>query len=410
MGNSFSSKSAKHEENKSLPSEAKENAVAKSKSKKRRKKSEKQVEKKESNATAKKKSSFTKRFQENPTKKKKKRTKTDNKDDLEFQDSVPDNNQINFPKIVISTPSDVEASLEQKTPEHKTSLANSQRLKKPEESKEIPSEESSMPEEAADVPADAVKQADDSELIKREDYNPTNIKATKPANMDADDDLAKNEKSIKTLNIETNNPANEADTVLKDFINLADTSEVRETKPNNVCYSAEQNDAIIDTEVVSLISDLLRQTLESEQADAAHEILNKHTCAQHDTIDPLTQGAKPAPERLDILTGTTVTLDQNISDLDMPSEAQTSTAVVDFPSKGEMDHHSEGNVTPPYMECGEDRLSPVTIVMENGDVIHVEACDSETAVDSCDDRNQNNSSNVISVVNTTVSITIRHLT
>ena len=108
MGNTLSSKKtkSKSEDKPTSSTESLENANVKSKSKK------KKSIKDESNSQTgvKKKMSFSKRFQDKPTKKKKKRGKKAEKEGGECSDDANDKNK--FPQIIISSPSDVEASLE----------------------------------------------------------------------------------------------------------------------------------------------------------------------------------------------------------------------------------------------------------------------------------------------------------
>ena len=112
MGNSFSSKkakSSKHEEKLSSSVESLDNANSQIKSKKKRKK--KSVKEEGNSQTGiKKKLSFSKKFQEKPSKKKKKRDKKSEKEKGEYSDEKSEENK--FPKIIISSPSDVEASIE----------------------------------------------------------------------------------------------------------------------------------------------------------------------------------------------------------------------------------------------------------------------------------------------------------
>jgi len=110
MGNSLSNKktkSSKREEKLTSSNESLANENVKNKSKKKKKSVK---EEGNSQSGVKKKLSFSKRFQEKPTKKKKKNDKKAKKEGGECSDGANDKN--NFPQIIISSPSDVEASLE----------------------------------------------------------------------------------------------------------------------------------------------------------------------------------------------------------------------------------------------------------------------------------------------------------
>ena len=130
MGNSFASKSksSKREEHQQVSSnESLPTINSKSKSKKhRKKKSVKGSDDVNSQTSVKKKLSFSKKLQERPSKKKKKRSQVADDPDI-FTDTVMDkNNQNQFPRIVISSPSDVEASLENEVSLNTESLSDKQ--------------------------------------------------------------------------------------------------------------------------------------------------------------------------------------------------------------------------------------------------------------------------------------------